>query len=169
MNFDHIPSVQGIYKITNTTSQFFYIGSSQNVRTRLKEHFYRLRKQTHSNKHLQRVFDLCGDSIFSLELVENCSGITKDELLDVEQRYLDSITDWRLCYNQTRPAKAADLVINKALRNLKERSRVLQTYMPLVEKSGRDWLAYIATTVDPIASLVATGQDYPEAKKGDFL
>jgi len=67
-----------------------------------------------------------------------------------------------------RAAKAADLVVNNTLRQLKERSKVLNTYVPLVEKTGRDWLAYISTTVDPIASLVATGQDYPEAKKGDF-
>jgi hypothetical protein len=67
-----------------------------------------------------------------------------------------------------RAAKAADLVVNNTLRQLKERSKVLNTYVPLIEKTGRDWLAYISTTVDPIASLVATGQDYPEAKKGDF-
>lgn len=69
---------------------------------------------------------------------------------------------------EQRVAKTADLVINNTLRQLKERSKVLNTYVPLVEKTGRDWLAYIGTTVDPIASLVATGQDYPEAKKGDF-
>jgi hypothetical protein len=69
---------------------------------------------------------------------------------------------------EQRVAKTADLVINNTLRQLKERSKVLSTYVPLVEKTGRDWLAYIGTTVDPIASLVATGQDYPEAKKGDF-
>jgi hypothetical protein len=67
-----------------------------------------------------------------------------------------------------RAAKAADLVVNNTLRQLKERSKVLNTYVPLIEKTGRDWLAYIGTTVDNIASLVATGQDYPEAKKGDF-
>ena len=67
-----------------------------------------------------------------------------------------------------RAAKAADLIVNNTLRQLKERSKVLNTYVPLIEKTGRDWLAYITTTVDPIASLVATGQDYPEAKKGDF-
>jgi hypothetical protein len=69
---------------------------------------------------------------------------------------------------EARAAKAADLVINNTLRQTKERSKVLNTYVPLIEKTGRDWLAYIGTTVDPIASLVATGQDYPEAKKGDF-
>ncbi len=69
---------------------------------------------------------------------------------------------------EARAAKAADLVINNTLRQTKERSKVLNTYVPLIEKTGRDWLAYIGTSVDPIASLVATGQDYPEAKKGDF-
>jgi hypothetical protein len=67
-----------------------------------------------------------------------------------------------------RAAKAADLVINNTLRQLKERSKVLSTYVPLVEKTGRDWLAYVGVTTDPIASLVSTGQDYPEAKKGEF-
>lgn len=67
-----------------------------------------------------------------------------------------------------REARTADLVVDNTLRQLKERSRVLDKYVPLKTKAGRDWLAYITEQVDPIASLVATGQQYPATKKGNF-
>jgi hypothetical protein len=69
---------------------------------------------------------------------------------------------------EQRTAAVANLVINNTLRQLKERSAVLTKYVPLIEKDGRDWLAYIGQTVDPIASLVSTGAQYPSTRKGEF-
>jgi group I intron endonuclease len=107
MNFQSIPKVQGIYKISNIESGLFYIGSSKNVYKRLREHFSRLRRNVHNNCHLQAVFNLHGNSVFNMELLEDCTGLTQDELLDKEQEYLDAITNWRLSYNQTRYTKNA--------------------------------------------------------------
>lgn len=67
-----------------------------------------------------------------------------------------------------REARTADMLIDTTLRQLKERSRVLDQYVPLKTKDGRDWLAYLTTQLDPIASVVATGQEYPATKKGEF-
>lgn len=67
-----------------------------------------------------------------------------------------------------RESRTADLVVDNTLRQLKERSRVLDKYCPIKTKQGRDWLAYITEQVDPIASLVATGAEYPATKKGQF-
>ena len=70
--------------------------------------------------------------------------------------------------NQQRQAKTADYIVDNTLAKLKERSRVLDKYMPLKTKDGRDWLAYITQQIDPIASLVATGAEYPATRKGKF-
>lgn len=69
---------------------------------------------------------------------------------------------------EQRQARTADMLVDNTLRQLKERSRVLDRYVPLKTKDGRDWLAYITEQLDPIASLVATGQEYPATKKGQF-
>lgn len=107
MNLKSIPRVQGIYKISNIESGLFYIGSSKNIRTRLREHFSRLARNAHNNCHLQSVYNLSGESVFQIELLEDCTGLTKDELLDKEQEYLDAISNWRMSYNQTRYTKTA--------------------------------------------------------------
>jgi hypothetical protein len=67
-----------------------------------------------------------------------------------------------------RESRTADMVVDTTLRQLKERSRVLDKYVPMKTKDGRDWLAYITEQVDPIASLVATGAEYPSIAKGKF-
>lgn len=69
---------------------------------------------------------------------------------------------------EQRQARTADMIVDNTLRQLKERSRVLDKYIPMKTKDGRDWLAYITEQVDPIASLVSTGQEYPSTVKGRF-
>lgn len=69
---------------------------------------------------------------------------------------------------EQRQARTADYIVDNTLTKLKERSRVLDKYAPMKTKDGRDWLAYITEQIDPIASLVATGQEYPNTKKGKF-
>jgi hypothetical protein len=67
-----------------------------------------------------------------------------------------------------RESRTADYVVDNTLTQLKERSRTLDKYAPMKTKTGRDWLAYITHQIDPIASLVATGQEYPGTRKGKF-
>lgn len=67
-----------------------------------------------------------------------------------------------------RESRTADYVVDNTLAQLKERNRALDMYAPLKTKEGRDWLAYITQQMDPIASLVAPGQEYPATRKGKF-
>lgn len=69
---------------------------------------------------------------------------------------------------EQRQARTADYIMDSTLTKLKERSRVLDKYVPMKTKDGRDWLAYITEQIDPIASLVAPGQETPATKKGKF-
>lgn len=54
---DHIPSCPGSYKITHRESGFFYVGSSKNIRGRIRHHLSNLRRGTHVNKTFQTNFD----------------------------------------------------------------------------------------------------------------
>lgn len=67
-----------------------------------------------------------------------------------------------------RESRTADMIVDNTLKQLKERSRVLDKYVPMKTKDGRDWLAYVTEQIDPIASLVSTGQEYPSTTKGKF-
>lgn len=91
--------VGGIYKITNATNGKFYIGSTNNLRKRKREHFGALRKGKHVNNHLQRSFNKHGEGNFKFEIIEIITDIST--LLAVEQKYLDELKsyDMTIGYN----------------------------------------------------------------------
>lgn len=79
----------GIYRITNKLNGKFYIGSTSNMRKRMREHMSNLRRGIHVNDHLQHAFDKYGEENFAFEVYEYVKNI--DDLLTVEQRVLDDL------------------------------------------------------------------------------
>ena len=78
----------GIYKIKNTITEDFYIGSACHFYNRKSKHLTTLRNQTHQNKHLQNAFNKYGEKSFVFELIEEC---LKEQLPIKEQWYLDNL------------------------------------------------------------------------------
>src|SRR5690625_5061264 len=77
----------GIYRIENRTNGKCYIGSSNDLARRLKEHRYELRSGTHGNVYLQRSWDKHGESAFSFVVIAKCPV---EDLLSMEQSFIDS-------------------------------------------------------------------------------
>ncbi len=87
----------GIYKITNTITGNFYIGSSKNIDARWRDHKKRLRNNKHENKYLQNSWNKYGEQAFVFSVLELCS---LDTLLIQEQAYIDTFWDFKtLCFN----------------------------------------------------------------------
>ncbi|GMX64614.1 hypothetical protein Elgi_38830 [Paenibacillus elgii] len=80
--------VIGIYKITNLINNKVYIGSSINIKKRKKKHFYDLKKNNHSNSHLQNSFNQYGESAFSFDIIEYIHIKNKQLILDKEDYYI---------------------------------------------------------------------------------
>lgn len=90
--------ISGIYSITNEVNNKVYIGSSKNIFNRKSQHYSELRGNYHANRFLQRAWNKYGEHSFKFEIVEVVKDI--DMLLEVEQKYLDSLYDEGLnCYN----------------------------------------------------------------------
>ena len=71
----------GIYKIVNTATGQCYVGQSQRVKKRIKEHFRLLRGNKHTNPHLQHAYNKYGAASFYGELEIECEGHAEmDEL-----------------------------------------------------------------------------------------
>lgn len=85
----------GIYKITNTINNKFYIGSAVNLYDRFLHHRKRLRGNYHNNQYLQRAFNKYGEDKFIFEIIETIDN--KDNLLSLEQEWLDRTK----CYTVT--------------------------------------------------------------------
>lgn len=83
-------NISGIYKITNIVNNKFYIGSSINVKKRLKQHLSALVKNNHYNSILTRAYNKYGDDNFKFELLFKCEPVRED-LLFWEQLCLNNL------------------------------------------------------------------------------
>lgn len=91
----------GVYEIYNKANGKRYIGSSENLRYRLRNHIRRLRKGTHGNKHLQSAWTKYGEENFTIDVVHTCP---KDMTLVCEQWVIDQY-DFDTLYNNNRTTK----------------------------------------------------------------
>lgn len=64
--------VSGIYCIENLINEKKYIGLTNDINRRKREHFSLLRKNKHENRHLQYAWDLYGEENFVFYTVEEC-------------------------------------------------------------------------------------------------
>jgi group I intron endonuclease len=78
--------VCGIYKIVNKVTGQCYVGQSQRVKKRLKEHFRLLRWDKHTNPHLQNAYNKYGAGAFYGAIEIECPNL--DELDQLENEFL---------------------------------------------------------------------------------
>lgn len=74
--------------IVNLVNNKFYVGSSNDIYRRWREHRTRLNCQRHDNPYLSKAWTKYGQRSFKFILVEQCN--VKD-LIDIEQWYLDNL------------------------------------------------------------------------------
>ena len=87
--------VSGIYIIKSVVNGKFYIGSSNNVHRRWRDHRAMLRKDAHYNAKMQNHFNKYGKDCFSFKIVEVCPI---DKLIIREQHWIDLLTPpFNLC------------------------------------------------------------------------
>lgn len=77
--------MKGIYKITNLFNQKVYIGQTDRLNHREREHFYRLEKNEHHNSHLQKAYKKYGKKNFIFEIIEKTDFLDERELYWVNQ------------------------------------------------------------------------------------
>lgn len=72
----------GIYRITNTATNECYVGQSQRVKKRIREHFRLLKKNKHPNAHLQNSFNKYGSGAFLPSIEVICESFEELDLLE---------------------------------------------------------------------------------------
>lgn len=81
-----------IYKITCTENGKIYVGSTNRSPVqRMKEHFQRLRKQSHSNAILKAAWCKYGEDSFIFDVIEECDDSILTEREDHYIRLLNSL------------------------------------------------------------------------------
>lgn len=88
----------GVYQLRNTKNEKLYIGSSCNLKKRKNSHFLLLGKNKHHSKKLQNAYNKYGPDSFIFEILEECE---KENLLLIEQQYLDTHNVYKKGYNMS--------------------------------------------------------------------
>lgn len=100
----------GIYKITNSVSKKFYVGSAKDINKRWCRHKLDLKNNKHHNIILQRAWNKYDSSNFIFEIIEECSI---EKLFEKEQYYIDTL---KPIYNISLDACGGDNLTNNPNR-----------------------------------------------------
>ena len=92
----------GIYKITNTITGDFYIGSSKNVKSRLESHKWPSTWKQHPNNPMYLDMKKYGIDKFVFEILEE---VEADKLKETEQKFIELLNPSYNNYN----AKGLDI------------------------------------------------------------
>lgn len=79
----------GIYAIINLYNNKFYVGSTNNLAFRQRNHFNQLKRNYHDNPHLQRSYNKYGSSYFIMVLLEKVEDDLS--LIEREQFWFDEL------------------------------------------------------------------------------
>lgn len=99
----------GIYVILNVVNYKMYIGSTNDFDRRKYEHLKKLRGNYHYNKYLQRSFNKYKEESFKFIVYQRFNG-SQEELLELEQSYLDNLYDKSMFYNVSNMADSLPIV-----------------------------------------------------------
>ena len=75
-----------------------YVGQSTNIKNRWRTHKYKLRHNKHSSKEMNKDWNTYGEDNFEFKIIQEC---TKDELYDLEKKYIKEYRGYEDGYNQT--------------------------------------------------------------------
>jgi len=93
-----IPAVAGVYGLLYIPHDAYYIGSSKNIRIRLKEHLSELRRDRHSNFLLQRRWNASNERDWVFLLLEICEPEIR---FAKEQHFIDQCLSHFEGYNRS--------------------------------------------------------------------
>ena len=85
-----------VYKLTNTVTGKFYVGSTYNLKSRMKYHRYSHKRNP--NKELGRDIAEYGWDAFTVEVLEEC---TRENVRERERYYIEVLHAVEFGYNQT--------------------------------------------------------------------
>lgn len=96
----------GIYRIVNKITNECYVGQSQRVRKRLREHFRLLKSQKHPNQRLQNSYNKYGSDAFTGEVEVVVDDLQELDMLEEGFINGDARFDSPVVYNVANFAKA---------------------------------------------------------------
>lgn len=122
---NYITKDQGLYMIwSNVKPDYYYIGSSNNIRRRYNEHMSYFKRNKHSNIKLQNHVNKYGidDLNFCVHIIDN--SLSNNELRELEQKEILCFNTYKKGFNLTENTEHATMSEDGKLRlSLKAKER----------------------------------------------
>ena len=99
-------NMEGVYIIRNLINGKIYIGSSKNIKNRLKTHLNMLKKNIHHSIDLQVDFNKYGEDNFESEILIECSSA---DARKYEEDYIDKLGLKKFGYNSAKNKRTTQL------------------------------------------------------------
>ena len=125
----------GVYKISNTLSERYYIGYSKDIDRRFCVHRSKLRKNCHDNIFLQRAYNLDGEDKYKYEIIHICN--TEAEAKEIELQYLSDLSIRGKLYNLNYNNSGGDLMSHHPEKE-KIRNQISNSLLQLMSKLTSD-------------------------------
>ena len=113
--------ISAVYKITNTVTGDFYIGSSKNVKSRLAVHKCKSTWKQHPNNPLYQDMQKYGVDKFEMQII---AEVEPEELKETEQKFIETL---KPTYNQVN-AKGRDIERQKEYEKSDKRKKYHKEY-----------------------------------------
>lgn len=104
-----------VYKLTNTVTGKFYIGSTYNLKARMKYHRYSYARNP--NKELGTDIAKYGWDSFAVKILEEC---TRENVRDRESFYIDSLNAVDVGYNMVKATTYQELMHDMNVKNWRD-------------------------------------------------
>jgi hypothetical protein len=101
----NIPNVKSIYGIYNIKTDKIYIGSCNNLHSRILKHKYYLNKNKHHSQKLQRSWNIHKDSFIIILIKEVTNDFDREKLIKIEKEYIDLFNSFYEGYNSINNTK----------------------------------------------------------------
>lgn len=123
-----------IYKITSTTSEEFYIGSSYRPFERFRQHREALKGGFHANRHLQNIFNKHGSDSLVIEIIEVLPDeFSRSDLYKREQELLDEL---KPSLNHAKTVEVKDCAIHVEVHQYDLQGNYVASFPSFIEASS---------------------------------
>lgn len=154
--------IRGIYKITNEINGKCYIGKSEDLGQRIRNHIKMIRGFRHRNVHLENAIEKYGVHNFSIEILEFLEE--NDDINEKEKHYIELYKsyDREYGYNLTKGGDGGnsyvDCITDEEKENHYKKHREIRT-----RENNPNYRKVLYT--DGIASKYITNEEIPEYEK----
>ncbi len=115
----------GVYCIQVEKENYWcsYVGISNNIERRWKDHLYELKKDSHRNKYLQRSWNKYEENNFEFHVLEEVDSYDKLYALEKEYAFAFGYGDSDLCFNIGTPGEINGMLGRKHTEETKQKIR----------------------------------------------